>query len=687
MRTSTLEGDGTVIGRVFDDRYEVVRTLGSGGMADVYLANDRLLGRQVALKVLSSRYATDEQFIERFRREASSAASLNHPNIVQIYDRGEAEGTYYIAMEYLEGRSLKEIIVKYAPLAQDLVLSIATQILEALRFAHRRDVIHRDIKPQNIIVDNEGRVKVTDFGIARAGSVSTMTEAGSILGTAHYLSPEQAQGKPVEAASDLYSLGVVMYEMLTGKLPFDGDNPVSIAMQHAHEHPPTPRSVVPDLPENLEAVILRSLGKRPIERYLTAQAMLDDLERVQNGEPISIPAPYMEEPTQIMKPVVGAAAAATGGPGMQPTQIRRRTSEAVDIAPEPYFDEPPRRQSVWPWLLVIVLILALGGAAYAIFSNWGDTETEFGIVPDVVRLSRADAEKMIKDAGFKPEYKGEEESSDYAAGEVLRQSPKPGIDLKKGETVEYWVSSGENEVQVPDLVGLSEADAAEKLASRGLERDTQKEATADEDKVGKVLRQEPQGGEYVDEGHKVTIWVGEASEVVAVPLLIGMTQEQAISLLLGMDLVPEPRMVDSELTGGTVVNQNPSENTPVEPGSKVVIEISNAPEPTTVRVPPVANLGYTLAEARQILAEYSLRWRVTDYPTAEYDPGIVLMQDPAFGEEVEKNSVVELWVSTEETTTTTTTEPPTTSTEPPTTTTEPPTTSTEPATTTIVTEF
>ena len=252
-----------MIGRVFDDRYEVIRPLGTGGMAEVYLAHDRHLGRDVALKVLSSRYAKDDQFIERFRREASSAAGLSHPNIVQIYDRGEAEGTYYIAMEYLEGRSLKDLIVRYAPLSAQHVVSLGTQILEALRYAHRKDIVHRDIKPQNIIVDDEGRLKVTDFGIARAGSASTMTEAGSILGTAQYLSPEQAQGGLVEAASDLYSLGVVMYEMATGVLPFTGDNAVTIAMKHVSEPPTPPRALVPAIPENLERVILRRWPSSP----------------------------------------------------------------------------------------------------------------------------------------------------------------------------------------------------------------------------------------------------------------------------------------------------------------------------------------------------------------------------------------------------------------------------------------
>ena len=668
-----------MIGRVFDDRYEVVRKLGSGGMADVFLANDRLLGRQVALKILSTRFAGDEQFVERFRREASSAASLNHPNIVQIYDRGEAEGTYYIAMEYLEGRSLKEIILRYAPLSPDLVISVATQILEALRFAHRRDIIHRDIKPQNIIVESDGRVHVTDFGIARAGKVSTMTEAGSILGTAHYLSPEQAQGQPVEAASDLYALGVVMYEMVTGKLPFDGDNPVGIAMKHVHEQPVPPRSINPDVPENLEAVILRALGKHPTERYLTAQAMLDDLQRVQDGLPVAAPAAYAEEATQVMTPAAAAAAAAAN----QATQIRRRVPDEEDSLPQAYYEEPPRRQSVWPWILVIVLILALGGAAYAIFSSWDRAADELFEVPGVVGLSVDQAKQKIEAAKFKFENEGDQASSDVPEGAVARQDPAEGVRLAEGETVRVWISTGEGQVDVPNVVGKDQIEATQILAGYGLDV-KDKQETSEDHEPGTVIRQNPPAGESVDAGATVIITVAIASDMVAVPRLIEKTEEIAIALLESMNLVPKVEPVESTLTGGTVVDQSPAEGEKVEPGSTVTIYISNAPAPTTVVVPAVAGLGYSISQATARLAQYELRARIKYYETPDYDPGWIIQQDPAAGEVVERGSSVELLVAEEPTTTTTTstTTTTTTTTTSTTTTTQPPTTVTTATTTT-----
>ncbi len=674
------EGEKALIGRVFDNRYEVVQALGSGGMAEVYLANDRLLGRQVALKVLSSRYANDAQFVERFRREASSAAGLNHSNIVQIYDRGEAEGTYYIAMEYLEGRSLKEIILKYAPLSPDLVVSVSVQILEALRFAHRRDVIHRDIKPQNIIIDGDGRVKVTDFGIARAGSAATMTEAGSILGTAHYLSPEQAQGQPVEAASDLYSLGVVMYEMATGKLPFDGDNPVGIAMQHVHERPVAPRTIAPDIPENLEGVILRSLGKQPTERYITAQAMLADLRRVQDGESVSAPAAFVEEATQVMTPAAVAAAA-------QPTQVRPRGPEYAEQLPEPFYGQAPRRRSVWPWILVIVLLLALGGGAYAVFSNWERSAVETAAVPGVVGLSEAKAKEVIEAAGFKFDLAGEQPSGDVAKGDIARQDPEEGTNLELGKTVGVWISSGQGKVEVPNVVGKTQVAAAQQLGALGLDVAT-KEETAKDKEVGTVIRQSPGAGEQVDAGTKVTIVVVAPSNTVNIPRLIGMSQDSAVALIEGMKLVPKVEERDSTEPGKTCVDQDPKEGAEALPGDTVTIYVSNAPEVTTVRVPPVAQMGYTVAQARARLATYGLRSNTVEAETPDYPPGEVIGQDPPAGREVERGSIVELTVAKEPPTTTTTTLPPTTTTtQPTTTTTRPPTTTTTQPPSTSTTSF
>src|SRR5215831_11707885 len=297
----------TRLNRIFDTRYVIKRKLGSGGMADVYLAEDQELGRRVALKLLDDRHAADEQFVERFRREAQNAAGLNHPNIVSIFDRGQAEDTYYIAMEFLDGRTLKELVVSRGAAPINVAIEYARQILSALRFAHRHGIVHRDIKPHNVLVDSEGRVKVTDFGIARAGT-SQMTETGSIVGTAQYLSPEQAQGRQVDQRSDLYSLGIVLYELLTGKTPFDGETPVEIAMKHLSNTPSPPSKLRPDVPPELDMVVMRALSKNPDDRYQSADEMEGDLDRVARGARVA--ATTVDTATQVMRAAPVAAVAA-----------------------------------------------------------------------------------------------------------------------------------------------------------------------------------------------------------------------------------------------------------------------------------------------------------------------------------------------------------------------------------------
>src|SRR3977135_2738972 len=349
----------TLINTLFDGRYRILRKLGTGGMANVSLAEDEVLGRRVAIKILDDRHAGDDQFVERFRREAKNAASLSHPNIVSIYDRGEAEGTYYIAMEYLYGRSLKELIVARGPAPIPLAIDYARQILAAIRFAHRHGIVHRDIKPHNVLVDGEGRLKVTDFGIARAG-VSQMTEAGSIIGTAQYLSPEQAKGAPVDQTSDLYSVGVVLYEMLTGNVPFTGDSPVEIAMKHLSQIPEPPSKLRSEVPHDLDAVVMRALSKEPDQRYGSTEEMDADLARVARGVAV---APETEEAMTQVLAGVGATTAQTMI--TRPRAVAPPPAPPSYRSPSPYYDyeEPPRGRSIWPWLLALGLILAgaLGG--------------------------------------------------------------------------------------------------------------------------------------------------------------------------------------------------------------------------------------------------------------------------------------------------------------------------------------
>ncbi|MDQ3778348.1 MAG: protein kinase, partial [Actinomycetota bacterium] len=306
----------TLINTLFDGRYRILRKLGTGGMANVYLAEDEELGRRVAIKILNDRHASDDQFVERFRREAKNAAGLSHPNIVSIYDRGEAEGTYYIAMEYLEGRSLKDRIVAEGPLPTSAAIECTRQILRAVGFAHRRGIVHRDIKPHNVLLAQDGserRFKVTDFGISRTAA-SQMTEAGSIVGTAQYLSPEQARGAPVDQRSDVYSVGIVLYELLTGKLPFTGETPLEIAMKHLSEVPKSPSSLRPEISPDLDMIVLRALAKDPEDRFQSAEEMERELARVAGGSTVT--AETAEAATAVL---AGAGLVETA-----PTMISRR---------------------------------------------------------------------------------------------------------------------------------------------------------------------------------------------------------------------------------------------------------------------------------------------------------------------------------------------------------------------------
>ena len=414
--------------QVIGGRYRVVRKLGGGGMADVYLCEDLTLGRHVAVKVLLQRYLDDPNFVERFRREAKAAAGLNQQNLVAIYDWGELDGTYYIVMEYVEGETLKDLIRRRGRLSGNESVAVGLQLLAAVDFAHRSGIVHRDIKPQNVMLDRAGTVKVMDFGIARAGD-SGMTEAGSILGTAQYLAPEQAKGHPVDERSDLYSVGVVLYEMLTGTVPFKGDSAVTVALKHVNEVPREPSELVPGMPYALNQIVLKAMAKDPADRYQSAAEFARDLRAAKEGGPVQAAAfDAGGERTRVM----GAAAAGTTSVLDQPMT-------------------PRRKKSRWPLVLIILLLAIIAAVAVALWWTMSGNKVE---VPGVVGLSRAAAVRALENEGFKAGVQ-EEFSDRVAEGFVSRQAPTGGTKLREGATVDIWVSKGSQKAAaLPDFTGL-----------------------------------------------------------------------------------------------------------------------------------------------------------------------------------------------------------------------------------------
>src|SRR6476619_5891037 len=649
-------------GTLVASRYRLERKLGSGGMADVWLAEDQELGRHVAVKILHERYANDEQFVERFRREATHAAGLSHPNIVSISARGVADGSYYIVLEYVEGRTLKELIVTRGPCPLPVAISYTRQILAALRYAHKNGIIHRDIKPHNVIVDREGRVKVADFGIARAGT-SEMTEAGSIVGTAQYLSPEQARGAPVDESSDLYSTGIVLYELLTGTVPFTGEKPVEIAMKHLSQTPEAPSARRQDIPHDLDLVVLRALAKEPAERYRTAAELDRDLELVARGDPVGA------ETATAATMVLAGAGALDATAATRVAAPLGGTTGGTDGGDERYraYDAAPvRRRNWWPWVVAAGAILAIAVGGWFLYDKVQNqiNENKPVTVQQYTGIVESKAVDLIIADGFEPKVQ-RTPSADQPVGIVFEQSPIEGTSLARGGIVTIKVSTGKKTVSVPDVVGKQLTDAVAALTRAGLNA---KSVGVPSDKPsGTVTAQDPRSGTSLVEGASVRINYSTGPKQVAVPPVVGLDYSTALQQLQAAGFAVARTAVESNQPAGIVVSQVPSGSSTATKGSTVNLSVSNGPQ--TSPLPDVT--GQTEADAKATLKAAGFKVAVTRQDTdVETFDGVVISQDPPGNTQQDPNTVVTLFVGkfvatattapTDTTGTTTTTVPPNT---------------------------
>ena len=667
MTTSDPTGSAAPV--VLGGRYEVHRRLARGGMAEVFLARDQALDRPVAVKILFPEYATDPAFVERFRREAQAAANLSHPNIVGVYDWGSESGTYYIVMEYVEGQSLAEVVRDAGPLHPRRAAEIIFEVAGALGFAHQRGVVHRDVKPGNVLISTSGTSKVTDFGIARALSspADDLTQAGSVMGTATYFSPEQAQGFPVDARSDLYSLGVVLYEILCGRPPFVGDSPVAIAYKHVQEWPPRPSQFVTGVPAGLESVILKLLAKKPEQRYRSADDLRADLRRFLDGQ-TTVAEEELARPAAAAAPVAAAAAATVVNPTVtaDPSHTTVMPVAAAPIATDPLEvdDQPPARTG----LFVAVTLLLLAGLAalgFWLVTSLNDNSTDTGdtvLVTDTVGMTQDDAIAALKAQGFNPTV--QEEASDVAvAGTVIRQSPAANTRLAKGKDVLVFVSTGPANVAVPPVADLTEAAARKALVDAGFVVKVE-QFESDTVPAGSAVETVPATGTPAPNGSEVLLRISTGAGSEAVPVVTGKTVDQATKALTDKGFVVGEKVLQAsaDVKKDLVITTDPVGSAPKK--STVNLIVSTGAEP--VKVPAVK--GQREDEATTLLKSkgFDVSVEPKALPAGDANDGRVISVDPAAGTSLDAGSTVTITVgvagaatttSSPATTSTTTTSP------------------------------
>jgi beta-lactam-binding protein with PASTA domain/predicted Ser/Thr protein kinase len=651
--------------RLLSNRYELGETLGYGGMSEVHRGRDVRLGREVAVKVLRADLARDPQFQERFRREAQNAAALNHPAIVAVYDTGETRTEYgplpYIVMEYVDGRTLRDIVKTEGPLPGQRAMEIMADVCAALDFSHRHGIVHRDVKPANVMITRNGAVKVMDFGIARAvadGQVA-VTQTAAVIGTAQYLSPEQARGEAVDARSDVYAAGCVLFELLTGEPPFTGDSPVAVAYQHVREDPKPPSALNPRVNPALDAVVLKAMAKGAANRYQSAAEMRTDLVRVLSGQRPLAPMVMTEE--------VRTAVMASGRPTQDLRSGRHRPAALADDydAYDPYEDEEEerrrKRRKGWTIALITILAVALVGViAWLATLVFGQSQTpqDQASIPNVIGQTQEEAQRVLRDQGFtfitveqipcqaNPDGSPGQCGPDNV-GKVLTTDPPANTSINKGDKITLKVGAAPERVAVPDVLGKTVEEATKILQDAKLSVTTnpQPVEVEDENLVDKVAEQSPPAGQSVQAGSSITLSIGKAPDTVSVTDVIGQTFDRAKTNLENQSLQVERRDVESDQPEGTVVDQNPKGGNRVKPRTRVTLSVSTGSQEDRIEMPNLD--GRTADEARQILQGRGWAGQLNVVEEETDDPrevGRIIDQEQRPGQEIDRDTTVNVKV-------------------------------------------